>query len=152
MRDHAGYYKQFVDVNSGGGHRRNPKRKSAGAYSTPVSAVPPPPEQIDAVFESHLQQMAKGGTWGDNMEISAFSAAYAVDVKIYQRDFAYLVSGGEGVDGRSNVHIAYHVIRPIFALCFRTDNYPGLATLFFHTKHCRPTYGPPNGPPDRFTL
>ncbi|KAI9827184.1 MAG: hypothetical protein M1832_005321 [Thelocarpon impressellum] len=109
MRDHAAYYKQFMDVSTGGGNRRNPKRKTTGAFSGPVSARLPSPEQVDAVFEAHLQRMAKGGTWGDNMEISAFSAAYAVDVKIYQRDLAYMVSGGEPGDGRQVVHIAYHV-------------------------------------------
>jgi hypothetical protein len=46
--------------------------------------LPPTPEEVERVFESHMQQMW-GGTYGDNMEISAFSAAFGVDVKIYQR-------------------------------------------------------------------
>ncbi|MCJ1362639.1 hypothetical protein MMC16_001745 [Acarospora aff. strigata] len=109
MREHASYYKQFIDVHPGGGVRRNPKRKNAGAYSTPVLYIPPTPEEIERVFESHLQQMARGGTYGDNMEISAFSAAFGVDVKIYQRDFAYMVSGSNQDVKREVVHIAYHV-------------------------------------------
>ncbi|KXL49239.1 hypothetical protein M433DRAFT_151855 [Acidomyces richmondensis BFW] len=110
MRAHAEYYKQFIDVYPGGGIRRNPKRKNAGAYSSPTNAPPPSEADIDRVFESHLQRMAKGGTYGDNMEITAFSSAYEVDVKIYQRDFAYMVTGGGGEDSNRPVaHIAYHM-------------------------------------------
>jgi OTU domain-containing protein 3 len=110
MREHASYYKQFIDVHPGGGTRRNPKRKNAGAFSTPVSYSSPTAEEIDRIFESHLESMAKGGTYGDNMEITAFSSAFEVDVKIYQRDFAYMVTGngGEG-SNRAVAHIAYHV-------------------------------------------
>lgn len=109
MRNHAAYYKQFIDVHPGGGIRRNPKRKNAGAYSSPANVAPPSEADIDRVFEGHLQSMARGGTYGDNMEISAFSSAFDVDVKIYQRDFAYMVSGGGDESKRSVAHIAYHV-------------------------------------------
>lgn len=108
MREHASYYKQFIDVNPGGGLRRNPKRKNVGAYSAPVNTAPPSEADIDRVFEGHLQSMAKGGVYGDNMEISAFSSAFDVDVKIYQADFAYMVSGGADRP-RKMAHIAYHV-------------------------------------------
>ncbi|EMC91719.1 hypothetical protein BAUCODRAFT_79130, partial [Baudoinia panamericana UAMH 10762] len=110
MREHATYYKQFIDVHPGGGIRRNPKRKNAGAYSTPANIPPPTEADIDRVFESHLLSMAQGGTYGDNMEITAFSSAYDVDVKIYQRDFAYMVTGG-GPEYRARpvAHIAYHM-------------------------------------------
>ncbi|CAD0098886.1 unnamed protein product [Aureobasidium mustum] len=66
MREHADYYKQFIDAQPG------------------------------------------GGTYGDNMEISAFSSAYNVDVKIYQRDFAYMISGSGDDRDRDVAHIAYH--------------------------------------------
>ncbi|KAF2772783.1 cysteine proteinase [Teratosphaeria nubilosa] len=109
MRDNADYYKQFIDVNPGGGIRRNPKRKNAGAYSTPATYAPPSTADIDRVFESHLTSMAKGGTYGDNMEITAFSSAFDVDVKIYQRDFAYMVTGNVDAEKpRPIAHIAYH--------------------------------------------
>lgn len=110
MRDNASYYKQFIDVHPGGGVRRNPKRKNVGAYSTPISYLAPTPEEVERVFESHLQQMARGGTYGDNMEITAFSAAYGVDIKIYQRDFAYMISAQDEEEvERQVLHIAYHV-------------------------------------------
>ncbi len=109
MREHASYYKQFINVHPGGGVRRNPKRKNVGAYSTPVSAFQPTPEDIERVFESHMKEMSRGGTWGDNMEITAFSAAFGVDVRIYQRDFAYMVSASNDGVKREVVHIAYHV-------------------------------------------
>ena len=117
MREHAKYYKMFIDVHPGGGTRRNPKRKNVGAYTAPISVAPPSPADIDRVFQDHLDKMAKGGTYGDNMEITAFSSAFKVDVKIYQRDFAYMISGA-GPDGqrehepRPVAHIAYHVSVP----------------------------------------
>lgn len=107
MREHAEYYKQFIDVNPGGGIRRNPKRKNVHTSSS-SNFAPPSRSDIDRVFDSHLQIMAKGGTYGDNMEITAFASAFDCDVKIYQRDFAYVVSSGE--DGHRPVaHIAYHI-------------------------------------------
>jgi OTU domain-containing protein 3 len=109
MREHASYYKQFIDVQPGGGQRRNPKRKNAGVYSTPASFTPPTPAEIDRVFESHLSSMARGGTYGDNMEISAFTSAFGIDVKIYQHDFAYMVSAPDSGEPRPVAHIAYHV-------------------------------------------
>lgn len=109
MREHASYYKQFIDVQPGGGVRRNPKRKNAGVYSTPTTFTPPTPAEIDRVFESHLNSMAKGGTYGDNMEISAFTSAFGIDVKIYQHDFAYMVSASTNDEPRPVAHIAYHV-------------------------------------------
>ena len=71
----------------------------------------PTPEEIDRVFESHLKQMAQGGTYGDNMEIQAFSEKFGVDVKIWQKDVAYVISGSQQVDAadRPIAHIAYHV-------------------------------------------
>lgn len=121
MRVHGDYYKQFIEVHPGGGTRRNPKRKNAGGFSTRFSHVSATAEEIDRTFESHLRQMARGGTYGDNMEIAAFSAAYNVDVKIYRRDFAYVVSdkaGGRNADGPANtvVHIAHHVSHPLDAV------------------------------------
>lgn len=110
MREHQDYYKQFIDVHPGGGYRRNPKRKNAGGYSSPANFVPPSEADIDRVFENHLQNMAKGGTWGDNMEITAFSFAYDYNVQIYMRDFSYMISPVPGEDGTKPVaHIAYHL-------------------------------------------
>lgn len=115
MRENADYYKSFIDVHPGGGTRRNPKRKNVGSYSSPAPVTTAPSEaDIDRVFQSHLDSMAKGGTWGDNMEITAFSSAFNIDVKIYQRDFAFMISGpnSDTQDERRPVaHIAYHVSR-----------------------------------------
>ncbi len=109
MREKASYYKQFIVVHPGGGARRNPKRKNAGSFSTPFNAAGPTAAEIERVFEGHLQQMACGGTYGDNMEISAFSSKFGVAVKIYQYDFAYVVSALPQGTEEKVVHIAYHV-------------------------------------------
>ncbi|KAI9776523.1 MAG: hypothetical protein M1816_005241 [Peltula sp. TS41687] len=111
MRDHAENFKQFIEVHAGGGTRRNPKRKNAGAYSTPGSMLVPTTEEVQKNFESHLARMSKGGTYGGNLELSAFTAAFNVDVKIYQRAFAYMMTAGndnEGGEERPVAHIAYH--------------------------------------------
>jgi len=108
MRENAEYYKMFMECHAGGGVRRNPKRKNAGGFSN-FNASMPTSEEMDRVFESHLTRMAEGGTWGDNMEIVAFSSAFEVDVKIYQRENAFMVrAAGEDVT-RPVCHIAYHV-------------------------------------------
>lgn len=112
MRLHADYYKQFLDVKPGGGTRRNPKRKNASAFSEPRNSLPPTPEEIDRAFESHLDHMARGGTWGDNMEIVAFAAAYNIDVRIYLREYSYMIPGQGEEAGRTMAHIAYHVPKP----------------------------------------
>ncbi|KAF2103285.1 cysteine proteinase, partial [Rhizodiscina lignyota] len=114
MREQSSHYKAYVDVHPGGGTRRNPKRKNAGAYSAPVAFSPPTEEEIDRAFENHLKTMAQGGTYGDNMEIVAFATAFNTDVRIYQRDFAYVVEPIQGVVAEDNsgerpvLHIAYH--------------------------------------------
>ncbi|KAB2581395.1 Ovarian tumor otubain [Lasiodiplodia theobromae] len=108
MRDHASEFKAFISVNPGGGVRRNPKRKNVGAYSTPYNQQVPTEEEIEQTFQRHLDTMAKGGTWGDNVEVQAFARAYDVTVKIYHRDFAYYVTPFQDDQKRLIVHIAYH--------------------------------------------
>jgi len=128
MRNNASYFKLFLDV---GPTRRVPKRKAAsnnnnkGNKNAPVTAALPSESAIDVAFTQHLTRMARSGVYGDNMEISAFAREYGCDVKIYQRDFAYVVTGGEGGgdegggggggdsgEGKKKkkvLHIAYHV-------------------------------------------
>ena len=109
MRARGDHYKQFIDVHPGGGVRRNPKRKNAGSFSSQFNPEAPTAAEIDAVFESHLSRMAQGGTYGDNMEIVAFTAAFNVDVIIYKREFAYSFSTKEPGTENKTLHIAYHV-------------------------------------------
>lgn len=108
MREHAAFYKQFIEVHPGGGVRRNPKRKNAGSFSTPNNTTPTA-EETNRVFENHLQHMARGGTYGDHLEVTAFSEAFHVDVKIYQRDHAYVISTKPEGTIVPVVHIAHHV-------------------------------------------
>ncbi|KAL9594211.1 MAG: hypothetical protein Q9219_007154 [cf. Caloplaca sp. 3 TL-2023] len=105
MRAHGDDYKHFLAVHPGGGTRRNPKRKNAGTFSTTSRTVSA--ADIDAVFEGHLQRMAKGGTYGDNLEVVAFSKAFNVNVTIFQREFAYTIKDGDEVRTKT-LYIAYH--------------------------------------------
>ncbi|KAJ9627829.1 hypothetical protein H2203_003047 [Taxawa tesnikishii (nom. ined.)] len=89
-------------------HKEESEEEECWLLLVACHCATPSEADIDRVFESHLQSMAKGGTYGDNMEISAFSSAFDVDVKIYQRDFAYMVSGGGPDKQRDVAHIAYH--------------------------------------------
>lgn len=139
MREKASYYKQFIVVHPGGGARRNPKRKNAGSFAAPFNAAAPTAAEIERVFEGHLQQMARGGTYGDNMEISAFSSTFGVAVKIYQYDFAYVVSALPQGTEEKVVHIAYHVssaVRgvPRFLVTSMLINKLDLGALLVHPK------------------
>lgn len=116
MRAHASYFKLFLPIPATS--RRHPKRRAAAAGSSKSAPTAPPPSSsaIDQAFSSHLARMSKSGVYGDNLEISAFAREYGCNVKIYQRDFAYVVTGdwdGNG-DGRKTVHIGYHVSPPLF--------------------------------------
>ncbi|KAG0635941.1 hypothetical protein HOY80DRAFT_926470 [Tuber brumale] len=97
---------------------------------------------IDVAFAQRLNRMARPGVYGDNMEIRDFAREYRCDVKIYHRDFAYVVTGregggGGGVEGtRKNVlHIAYH----------RWEHYSSVR------NREKPHSGPPNVSPVTLT-
>jgi OTU domain-containing protein 3 len=107
MRENPEKFKPFLTV--GGGQRRNPKRKNAGAFSSRFAFTVATEEETNAAYEAHLTQMAQGGTWGDNIEIIAFSYAYNTDVKIYKASHAYYVRVSAENNVRPVAHIAYHV-------------------------------------------
>ncbi|KAG0134294.1 hypothetical protein HOY82DRAFT_638087 [Tuber indicum] len=90
---------------------------------------------------THLNRMARSGVYGDNMEISAFAREYGCDVKIYQRDFAYVVTGGEGGGheggggrrdsgkGKKVLHIAYHTWEHYSSVRNRDGPHTGLPNV-----------------------
>lgn len=140
-----------MDVKPGGGVRRNPKRKNAGTYSTSFDAKSPSPEEVDRVFELHLRQMAQGGTYGDNMEITAFCKAYNVDVKIYHRSFALMVPVDHAKPATQVVHIAYHVsVRPPFYSSTKQllISISDLGALLFNPQSCWTPHWTSNGQGD----
>ena len=109
MREHKSFFSQFLDVLPGGATRRQPKRKNAGGFSTTLDAFSPTAEEVERAFENHLSRMTRGGTWGDNMELVAFTSAYDVNVMIWRREHRYQISASEPPNGKLTVHIAYHV-------------------------------------------
>jgi len=120
MQNNASYFKLFLDI---GLTRRAPKRKAASNNhnnkrnkNTAVTTALRSASAIDVTFAQYLNRKARPGVYGDNMEISPFTWEDGCEFKIYQRDFAYVVTGGKGgagggVEGqRKNVlHIAYHL-------------------------------------------
>lgn len=118
MIEHKDYFKQFLDVQPGGGTRRNPKRKNTGSYNSPVNYAGPTEDDVSQAFDAHILRMKKGGTWGDNMEIVAFAAAFHTDVRIYMTEYSYMIPGQGDEASRKIAHIAYHVCIARSLLCF----------------------------------
>lgn len=115
MRGRAEHYKQFIDVRPASWSQKHRKQETADR---------PSPGEINRAFERHLLKMARGGTYGDNMELSAFSEALSVDIRIYQRDLTYLISTKAEGTAVPVLHIAYHVSSPTAILrkrCFAND-------------------------------
>lgn len=112
LRNHSSYFKAFIDVAP---VRRVPRRKAAASSKADLEMHSE--SEIDRAFEQRLQRMQKSGVFGDNLEIQAFAREFGVDVKIYQREHAYVIcdDNGSGNAGRASgedrkvVHIAYHV-------------------------------------------
>lgn len=73
-------------------------------------------EEVDHAFEQHLKAMARGGNYGDHLELSAFVAVYKVEVKIYQQTFEHMISNGGEKSSDRVVHIAYHEVG-VFQVC-----------------------------------
>ncbi|KAG0640190.1 hypothetical protein HOY80DRAFT_1070636 [Tuber brumale] len=87
----------------------------AGDKNAAVTAALGSESVIDVAFAQHLNRMARPGAYGENTEINVFAREYECDVKIYQRDIAYVVTGGEGGGGgreegksKNVLQIAYH--------------------------------------------
>lgn len=110
MRGRAEHYKQFIDVRPASWSQKHRKQAHTDR---------PSPGEINRAFESHLLKMARGGTYGDNMELSAFSEALNVDIRIYQRDLTYLISTKAEGTVVPVLHIAYHVGSPTTILSKR---------------------------------
>ena len=112
MRDHPDTFKAFVTANPGGGIRRNPKRKNAGALSDHFDPTPPSEADINTAFALSLDIMSRGGTYGDNAEIIAFSSRFKVDVRIWSESIgAFLNVDCEPVSGEQIqcLYIVHHV-------------------------------------------
>ena len=117
LAEHADYFKPFIAVNIGGGERRNTRRKNASKYATTFDFYQATENDVDLQFSLKLQRMAELGTYGDHMEIMAFSAAYGVDVNVYRAAGTADVVTPDCLLGststvRPMAHIAYHVRKP----------------------------------------
>lgn len=115
MRANAPHFKSFIVVHPGGGTRRSsriPKRKNAGALPNPEDTRGPTPREVEVTFQQYLSTMAKGGAYGDNLEIVAFANVYKVDVCIYSeemRKFLYCKCDDEVGGASQTAYIVHHV-------------------------------------------
>ena len=112
MTANSDHFKSFIIVHPGGGIRRNPKRKNAGSFSTPLNAPAPTEGEIEATFQRYLKTMAQGGSYGDNLEIVAFASAFQVNVWIFaeQHGEFYTVAPPKSAgEVTRTVYIVHHV-------------------------------------------
>ncbi|KAE8451712.1 hypothetical protein EG329_003169 [Mollisiaceae sp. DMI_Dod_QoI] len=106
MEKNPADFKPFIDVEAARGLRRNPKRKNTGAA---LVVDVPTEDQINQAWIQYLANMARNGTFADNLEIRAFAATYAVDVRVYQQTYTYFIKCGEDLhpgEERRIAHIA----------------------------------------------
>ncbi|KAF2195942.1 cysteine proteinase [Delitschia confertaspora ATCC 74209] len=103
VRDHKDHYINFVPVNE----VRRSNRRHKGSSSREIAS--PSQDEREKKFEMRLQQMAKTGTWGDNVEIVAFAAAYDVQVNVWQREYNYTLPDDAASSSLPKVQVAFHV-------------------------------------------
>ena len=110
IRANKDEYIQFIGLFDGGATRRNPKRKAAprARLHHPTASN----RQLNAAFEERLADMAKGGTWGDNQEVVAFSRLYQVEIIIWSTgvDGWLRIEAPENSDlDKRTLYIVFHV-------------------------------------------
>lgn len=68
-------------------------------------------EESNQAIETRLKEMAKDSTWGEAIEISAFTKAYNMDVRIFATEYSHYIRAveDEGAVQRPIAYIAYHV-------------------------------------------
>jgi hypothetical protein len=117
MREHPEMFKPFLAVEDP--KRRAPKRKAAGSISAKngLNFSAATEDQLDVAFESHLIEMAKSGTWADNMEIMAFTHAYKTDVRVFREEGEVDIKSAHDGTTRPMAYIAYHVSPPFPVSC-----------------------------------
>ena len=105
MRDHQEEFIQFIEVNKGGGTRRNARRSASRVTSPELS-----PEDFTLQYRNYLANMAQLGVKGDNQELRAFACIFDVNVTVHmpQKDNDFIVYGGS--EELPHVHVAYHKV------------------------------------------
>lgn len=112
QRSHPDEFVAFHVGDSSSTRDRPPRRRAAARK---VNGTAPIPEaSIDnqyASLQAHCDKMAKLQEWGGEPEIKSFTAAFGVDVNLYDKDkIQRYFSDGNGMDGKKRrvVHISYH--------------------------------------------
>ncbi|KAF2265753.1 cysteine proteinase [Lojkania enalia] len=90
MRANSEFYRQYMTVTP---VRRNPKRKVASlAPAVPLDPAFHSADELQRMFDLHLEKMGQPGEWADNMEVVAFASALNVHVRLWQADYHYTFS------------------------------------------------------------
>lgn len=144
LRNYSSYFKAFIDVLP---VRRAPRRRAAASHKSDFEHHSQ--AEINKAYEERLLRMANKGVFGDNLEIQAFAREFQVNVKIYQRENAYVICPDNTMGPNPNgdtrtVHIAYHVSATFPIGCGMS---PDVEQMWEHYSSIRNRDGPFSGPP-----
>ena len=146
MRQNPQDFKSFVIANPGGGIRRNPKRKNAGVMRETFDPTPPSEADINTAFHLSLDIMSKGGTYGDNAEVIAFSHKFNVDIRIWSvaiGAFLNIDSKAAENDKVPRLYIVHHVSDQMYKCSSKWL----IMQTYEHYSSVRNIEGPFSGPP-----
>ena len=76
MEENPHLFKPFITP---AGERRS-KRKNRGALTSSNVIKEVTEDEIEIAFKNHLKEMAKGGSFGGQLELTAFANAFGVEV------------------------------------------------------------------------
>ena len=112
LRDNPNDFKPFIAVGPEP-TRQNPKRNAKATKRKMAGSVPAAvtEQQVDIAWSQYLKNMSEEGTWGGDIEITAFAGAFDANVKIWQPDdnSPYIIRCPNNPGEKPIVHIAFHV-------------------------------------------
>lgn len=112
LRENPDDFKPFIAVGPEP-TRQNPKRNAKATKRKMAGAIPASvtSEQVDAAWSKYLKNMSDEGTWGGDIEITAFAGAFDTNVKIWRPydESPYILRCPNDPGEKQIVHIAFHV-------------------------------------------
>ena len=100
-------FKDFFDVETAGGARRNTMRSTRGKGSAKL----PSQEERDKSWRQYIWKMRELGTWASQLEIKAFVKVYQMDVRIHLDGTTHghhdCIKASDDSAPREILHLAY---------------------------------------------